>query len=68
MTSTSESALRKRADWRGYKIEKSRGQEHLNNRGQFMLTRLDDNIPVLGWNYDAELNDIAAYLNEGETP
>lgn len=62
MTSNNESALRKRANRIGYRIEKSHQQQHSNNCGEFML--IDDrNIVVLGDRYSARLDHIADYLD-----
>ena len=59
----SESTIRRTAHRMGYRVEKSRQQQHLNNRGEYML--IDDrNCVVAGSNYDMPLSEIWAALNE----
>jgi len=62
MTSTSESAIRRRARRHGYRVEKARGAEHSNNKGEYMLVEINRNIPVIGWDYDADLEQISEFL------
>jgi hypothetical protein len=62
--SMKESAVRSRALTRGFRIEKSRQQRHLNNCGEYMLIENNRNLVVLGERYDATLEDIAGYLED----
>jgi hypothetical protein len=59
-----ESRIRSRAQCRGYRVEKSRQREHLNNQGQFMLVQNDRNMVALGVNYDATLEEIEEFLTQ----
>lgn len=52
----SESAVRRRAQREGYIVRKSR------DGGGYALFDRRQNIPVLGWDYDASLADIGNYL------
>jgi hypothetical protein len=64
MTTPNESAVRRKADRAGYRVHKSRERKyvpHSWNHGEFMLIEIHRNIPVLGWNYNATLEDIAAF-------
>jgi hypothetical protein len=51
----------------GYRVCKSREWKHIpnvdNNFGEYMLLNTSSNYPVLGWRYDATLNDIEAFLD-----
>jgi hypothetical protein len=48
----------------GYIIRQSRRQiDGLNNRGEFMLVDAEKHFPVLGFKYDATLDDIAAWID-----
>jgi hypothetical protein len=60
--SMKESAVRARADRRGYSIQKSWDRSiHANNYGEYML--VDDRIcVVLGDRFNASLEEIAEYL------
>jgi hypothetical protein len=59
-----ESALRGRANRRGYRVYKSRVRNHhINNYGQYRLVD-DRNYVVLGVDFDASLEDIDSYLRE----
>jgi hypothetical protein len=64
LKSMSESAIRSRANTRGYRVWKSRQRStHYNNEGEFMLVN-ENNCVVLGERFNASLEDIAAYLAE----
>jgi hypothetical protein len=65
MSKFTESAVRKRARRDGYRVMKSRRQVSLDNHGEFTLLDADGNYPVLGFKYDATLDDIADYLGIG---
>ena len=59
-----ESRVRKLAVRRGFVIRKSREHTlHLHNCGQFRLVNVNNNMVVLGENFDANLDSIEAYLN-----
>ena len=61
----SETALRKRALRRGYRLVKSRQRESLDNLGDFMLLDLHGNFPVAGFRYSADLAEIEEFLRDG---
>jgi hypothetical protein len=61
----SESAVRGRANTRGYRVCKSRQRStHCDNYGEFMLIDCYRNAVVLGSRFDATLEEIADYLKE----
>lgn len=61
--SMEESALRHRADREGYVLRKSRARESSpEDRQGFMLLDASTNLPVLGSYYDADLADVAEFL------
>jgi hypothetical protein len=61
--SQSESAVRARAQSRGYRVEKSRQRMiHIDNRGEYRLIDPFHNLIVLGERYDASLGEIADFL------
>ena len=63
-TKLSENAVRKRATRKGYKVCKSREKTiHANNHGEFMLIDLSGNFCVAGANYDASIEEVAAWLD-----
>jgi hypothetical protein len=65
MLSKSESALRTRAEREGYSVRKSRrAVDGLENRGEYMLVDSRTGFPVLGFKFDAELEDISQFLSE----
>lgn len=64
MSVNSESALRARAKREGYRVRKSRRSWGLDYRGEYMLLDLAGNYPVLGFRYDASLDEIAGFLAE----
>jgi hypothetical protein len=64
-----ESSVRRHAQRRGYLVRKSRQRKfvpNLNNRGEYMLIEARRNLVVLGEQFNATLEDIAAYLNGAE--
>jgi hypothetical protein len=63
MTSTLENRVHRKAGRAGYRVCKSRQQEHYNNHGEFQLVD-DRNQVVLGDRYDATLTDIEVFLDE----
>ena len=62
-TKTQESRVRRLAQQNGYIVRKSRRAIRLNNRGLFMLVDPSTGAPMVGWDYDATLDDIEAWLN-----
>lgn len=63
-----ESRVRSLARRQGYRVQKSRARRtHLDNCREFMLIECDRNIPVLGWRFDADLDEIESWLREDET-
>ena len=63
----SESAMRRRALCRGYRVLKSRQQEHCNNLGKYQLVDRWQNIVVLGDSFEADLDDVAEFLADKPT-
>jgi hypothetical protein len=66
-TIPNESAIRRKAKRHGYFVTKSRERKyvpHSNNYGEYMLIETQYNVPILGWNYDASLEDIADFLSD----
>jgi hypothetical protein len=64
-----EARVRRLATAYGYRISKSRQRKHvpnLDNHGDFMLLEAASNYPVLGFKYDASLDEIAQYLTDNE--
>jgi hypothetical protein len=62
-----ESAIRRKAKRYGYFVRKSRERTfHSNNLGEFMLLDVQHNMPILGWDYGASLEDIADFLSDEE--
>lgn len=58
-----EKKLRRLADRNGYRIVKSRCRHwHFNNQGMYILIDITTNGAVLGWNYDADLDEIQGFL------
>lgn len=59
--------VRSLAQRRGYKVRKSRKWKYvpnLDNHGEYMLIDLDNGFPILGFHYDASLDDIEAFLKD----
>jgi hypothetical protein len=63
-TTPNESTIRRKAKRHGYYVTKSRETFHSNNLGDYMLLDVQHNVPILGWNYDASLEDIAEFLSD----
>jgi hypothetical protein len=63
-----ENRVRRKAARLGYRVTKSRERvQHSNDFGAYMLLDLlhdDRGYPVIGWNYDATLEEIEGYLYE----
>jgi hypothetical protein len=69
-TVITESNIRRRARRCGYRVHKSRAWKHvpnLDNRGDYMLLDNASNFAVLGFRYNATLEDIDASLKEAAT-
>lgn len=65
MPTHDENQMRRQARRHGYVIRKSRERKHvpnLDNHGDYMLLSSDTNFPVLGFRYDATLQDIDVFL------
>jgi hypothetical protein len=60
---TLENRVRRKAGRIGFRVCKSRQQEHYNNQGEYLLAD-DRNHIVLGDRYDARLADIEAFLDK----
>ena len=61
--SPSESGLRRLARREGYMVRKSRSRTiHADNHGEYMLVDVGQNIPALGFRFDASLEEIADWL------
>jgi hypothetical protein len=64
-----EARVRRLALQQGYQVCKSRQRSsvpNLDNFGDYMLLEAAGNYPVLGFKYDATLEDIEGYLNDNE--
>jgi hypothetical protein len=62
-----ETRVRRLARRCGFHIRKSRQSKHvpnLDNRGDYMVLDSRLNIPVLGFRFDATLDDIANYFDD----
>ncbi len=59
---TQESRVRRLAQREGYLVRKLRGALGLNNHGHYMLVNPKTGAPMVGWNYDATLDEIAEWL------
>jgi len=68
MATVSISTLRRRAREAGYRIVKSRKVNFSpNDQGGYMLVDVGTNAPLVGYQFDADLDDIAAFLaDDGE--
>jgi hypothetical protein len=55
-----ESHIRRKARRLGFRVLKSRGRLHSHNFGEFQL--VEDNVVLLGSDYDATLDDIHDFL------
>lgn len=61
----SEATLRRKARSMGLTIRKARRYSPAEGLyGEFQLADAETGYPVFGFKYDADLNEIAAYLNE----
>jgi hypothetical protein len=72
MSTTLENRVRRKASRLGYVVRKSRTQNiHANDYGEYALFDAQTIFPAFGWDYDATLGDIEAWLDEanaGVTP
>jgi hypothetical protein len=50
----------------GCRLVKGRGRTHLNNRGEFQLVD-DDNVVIMGANFDASLDEVLDFLTDAVT-
>ena len=68
MATVSISTLRRRAREAGYRIVKSRKVNFSpDDQGEYMLVDVSTNLPLVGYKFDASLDDIAAFLaDDGE--
>ncbi len=65
MSKTIENRVRRKAARKGYRVHKSRLRHtHPDNDGDFMLIENRQNIPVLGWRFNASLSEIEAWLDD----
>jgi hypothetical protein len=63
----SESTVRRKANRLGYVVKKSRWRVGTSdNQGAYMLTEPSRNIPILGFKFDASLEDIDKWLTSDE--
>lgn len=63
---TLESRVRRKARRLGYQVCKSRERKHVPhgyNFGKYVLADLHTRAAVIGWNYDATLDEIEFYLD-----
>jgi hypothetical protein len=68
-TAPNESAIRRKAKRHGYFVRESRERTfRSNNYGEFKLVSAQYNVPILGWDYDVTLEDIAEFLNDESVP
>lgn len=65
MTMPSESTVRRAAKRVGWRIKKSRGQQHLNNRGRYMLIS-GSNTVVTGADFGAGLEECMLHIERYE--
>jgi hypothetical protein len=63
MSAPLENRVRRKAGRIGWRVCKSRQQQHCDNHGEFQLVD-DNNTVVLGDRYDASLDEIESYLDE----
>lgn len=61
---TQEARVRKLANRRGHYITKSRAGWSIDNQGRYMLMECSMNIPVLGFRFDASLDEIEDYFRD----
>jgi hypothetical protein len=65
MSTTLENRVRRKAGRIGWRVCKSRQQQHSNNHGEFQLVN-SSNLVVLGCDYDASLDEIESFLDGGQ--
>jgi hypothetical protein len=68
-TKTLEARVRRKAHRLGYRVHKSREWKHVphsNNYGEYMLVN-EWRHPIIGWQYDATLDQIESYLDSVES-
>lgn len=58
-----ESRVRRMARQNGYVVQKSRGAMGLNNHGLYRLVDPFVNAVMVGWDFDATLDDIEEWLS-----
>jgi hypothetical protein len=58
----SESGLRRLAAREGYRLVKSRSRDLSENQGAFAVFDNSMNVPVLGFKFDADLEEVAEFL------
>lgn len=67
VTSLHEGTIRRRAGRAGYRLIKSRRLGTTpDNQGRYMLVEASSRLPVFGYSYDADLGQIAAFLEEAD--
>ncbi len=66
-TKTQEQRVRRLARREGYLIRKDRRALCPDNHGEFMLVDIRHGGAVLGWHYDASLEEIEWYLTSDVT-
>jgi len=62
-----ESRVRRLARRQGYAVRKSRQWKHVpkfDNHGEYMLVDSSNGVPLIGWHYDATLDDIERFLRD----
>jgi hypothetical protein len=60
---TRENRLRRAAARDGYRMTKSRRRLSLDNFGDYMLLDASTNFPVIGFRFDADLDDVDHFLH-----
>jgi hypothetical protein len=58
-----ENRLRRAAARAGYRMTKSRRRLSLDNFGDYMLLDASTNFPVIGFRFDADLDDVDHFLH-----
>jgi hypothetical protein len=61
---TQEARVRRLAARHGYYVRKSRQVHPLENLGEYMLLEASRNIPMLGFRFDASLEEIEEFFRE----
>jgi hypothetical protein len=63
-TKCQENRVRRKAAREGYRVIKSRRiVDGWDNAGEYMLVD-ERNVPALGWQYDASLDEIESFLSD----